>query len=54
MTTDQILVRGVGHGGLFAVWSLVAALLAVFVFRRNNPARYILAVSAGWPRWSAC
>lgn len=46
LTTDQILAVGWGIVGFFAVWSLIAALLAVFVFRGSNPARYTLAVSA--------
>lgn len=45
-TTDEVLAVGWFITGLFLAWSLIAAVLAVFAFRRSNAARIALAVSA--------
>ncbi len=46
LSTDEILAVGWSVVAFFSVWSLSAALLAVFVVRRSNVARALLVLSA--------
>ncbi|HET6560699.1 MAG TPA: hypothetical protein VFG72_02405 [Marmoricola sp.] len=46
LSSDEVLAVGWGITGFFLIWSLVAAVLAAFAFRRSNPARIALVASA--------
>jgi hypothetical protein len=46
LSSDEVLAVGWGITAFFLIWSLVAAVLAAFAFRRSNGARIALAVSA--------
>ena len=46
LSSDQVLAVGWGVTAFFLIWSLVAAVLAGFAFRRSNPARIALVISA--------
>lgn len=46
LNRDDVLAAGWGITLFFGVWSLIAIVLALLAFRRNNAARIALAVSA--------
>jgi hypothetical protein len=46
LSRDEMLAVGWGVALFFLVWSLIAMVLAALAFRRSNPARITLAVSA--------
>jgi hypothetical protein len=46
LSSDEVLAVGWGITAFFLLWSLVAAVLAGFAFRRSNGARIALAISA--------